>query len=29
MMLELPKGVWQWASANMKDLGRIATAADR
>ena len=28
-MLELPRGVWAWITANAKDIGRIASAAER
>lgn len=27
-MLEVPEGVWKWIDANLKDVGRIATAAE-
>ena len=28
-MLELPRGVWKWIAENGRDLGRIASAAER
>jgi hypothetical protein len=28
-MLELPKGVWNWLSANARDLSRIARALEQ
>lgn len=28
-MLNLPKGVWRWVETNLKDIGRLATAAEK
>lgn len=28
-MLELPGGVWRWVESNARDLGRIASAAEK
>lgn len=28
-MLELPRGLWRWLAENGRDLGRIATVAER
>ncbi|MDP9457231.1 MAG: hypothetical protein M3Q49_06280 [Actinomycetota bacterium] len=28
-LMELPRGVWRWLAENGRDLGRIATAAEK